>query len=55
MQLSAKQLASLREALQAVPDSRGQRGLRCPLATVLTIELGSRLRPQTQRYHAPGI
>ena len=83
MQLSEKQLASLWGALQAVPDSRGRRGRRYPLATVLTIVLasrlagcqtltetsdfgrglgqdalrriGSRLRPQTQRYHAPGI
>ena len=83
MQLSNRQLASLRRALQDVPDRRGQRGRRYPLATVLTIVLaarlagcqtltetsdfgralsqdalrriGSRLRPQTQRYHAPGI
>ena len=83
MQLSDAQLASLHEALQAVPDGRGRRGLRYPLPTVLTIVLGSRLagcqtltetsdcgrglsqdalrrsgsrlRQQTQRYHAPGI
>ena len=83
MKLGDSQLASLREALEAVPDCRGRRGLRYPLPTVLTIVLasrlagcqtltetsdfgrglsqdalrriGSRLRPQTQRYHAPGI
>ena len=83
MKLSDSQLASLWQALQAVPDHRSQRGRRYPLATVLTIvlasrlagcqtltetsdfgralsqdtlrRLGSRLRPQTQRYHAPGI
>ena len=83
MKLSKRQLESLQQALQAVPDQRGKRGRRYPLPTVLTIVLaarlagcqtlteisdfgralsqdvlrriGSRLRPQTQRYHAPGI
>ena len=83
MKLTDAQLASLREALEAVPDGRSRRGLRYPLATVLTIVLASRLagcqtltetsdfgrglsqdalrrigarfRPQTKRYHAPGI
>ena len=81
--LSDSQLQSLREFLEKVSDTRGQRGLRYPTATLLTIVLaarmagrqtltrisdfgrpmsqrtlrriGARLRPQTGRYHAPGI
>ena len=81
--LNATQWRSLRTYLDQVSDSRGRRGLRYPLSTVLTLLpagrlagcqtltelcdfgralsqstlglIGSRRRPQTGRYEAPGI
>ena len=49
--LPAKKLCSLRETFEAIPDYRRSQGLRCSLATVLTLATAARLAG----YHGIGV